>query len=90
MAKLVDYLVTREHQGDRLTEDGSEVHRFMEGDIRTADPAIVANLVKNGVLVAPNDDDGAAAEEPVETKSEPAPANKTEGKAPSNKSKVKG
>jgi hypothetical protein len=95
MAKTVDYLVAREHQGDRLTEDGSEVHRFMEGEIRKADPAIVANLVKSGVLVAPNETE--EEDEPVEeksdaapaNKSEPAPANKAQGKAPANKSKPK-
>lgn len=94
MTKLVDYLVAREHQGDRLTEDGSEVHRFMEGETRTADPAIVASLVKSGVLVAPAED---KEEEPVDEKSDAAPANKAaqapankaEGKAPANKSKAK-
>lgn len=75
MGKLVDYVVAREHQGDRLTDDGSEVHRFMEGETRTADPAIVVNLVKSGVLVAPIE---AKADEPADNKSEgAAPANKT-------------
>lgn len=83
MSKLVDYVVAREHQGDRLTDDGSEVHRFMEGETRTADPAIVVNLVKSGVLVAPVE---AKADEPADNKSEPAPVNKSEGKAPANKS----
>ena len=86
MTKLVEYTVAREHQGDRLTEEGTEVHRFMEGETRTADPAIVANLVKSGVLIAPVE---AKAEQPTENKSDPAPLNKAEGKAPANKSKAK-
>lgn len=83
MSNLVDYIVAREHQGDRLTDDGAEVHRFEEGETRTADPAIVANLVKMGVLVAPAEKAEAA---PADDKSEgDSPANKAEPKAPSNK-----
>ncbi len=84
MGKLVDYVVAREHQGDRLTDDGSEVHRFMDGDTRTADPAIVVNLIKNGVLVAPIE--AKADDQPIDNKSEgAAPANKAEPKPPANK-----
>lgn len=83
MTKLVDYTVKREHQGDRLTEDGSEVHLFKEGDTRTANPSIVATLVKSGVLEAP---DGEKSDEPLENGAEgDAEENKSEGDAPENK-----
>ena len=58
MAELKNFIVAREHQGDRLTETGFEVHRFEEGDIRVADPSIVANLVKLGILVDPDAGEG--------------------------------
>lgn len=84
MSDLVDYVVAREHQGDRLTDDGFEVHRFMEGETRTADPAIVVNLVKSGVLVAPIE--AKTDDQPIDNKSEgAAPANKAEPKPPANK-----
>jgi hypothetical protein len=51
MAELKNFIVAREHQGDRLTDTGSEVHRFSEGDIRVADPSIVGSLVQLGILV---------------------------------------
>jgi len=53
MADLIEYTVARAHQGDRLTDDGTEVHLFEEGDTRLADPSVVAPLVKLGVLVDP-------------------------------------
>jgi hypothetical protein len=75
MADPVDYIVARQHQGDRQTEDGTEVHLFVEGSTRTADPAVVAHLVKSGVL-----------KEPDVQKADSAPiANKSEGNAPANK-----
>jgi hypothetical protein len=65
----------RAHQGDRLTDDGSEVHHFQEGETRTADPTIVARLVASGIL-----------REPDGQKADTAPiANKSEGNAPANK-----
>jgi hypothetical protein len=54
MADLVEYTVAREHQGDRLTDTGSEVHLFKEGETRLADPTIVGTLVQLGVLVDPD------------------------------------
>jgi hypothetical protein len=53
MANLIEYQVAREHQGDRLTDTGSEVHLFKEGETRLADPSVVGVLVKLGVLVDP-------------------------------------
>lgn len=75
MAGLVTFTVARQHQGDRLTENGTEVHLFLEGEPREADPVVVAQLVKSGVLVAP--DAGKADEAPI--------SNKAEGNAPENK-----
>lgn len=83
MTKLVDYLVKREHQGDLITDDGTEVHFFKEGETRTANPATVAALVKSGVL---EDPDGEKADEPLENGAEGnADENKSEGHAPENK-----
>ena len=76
MTKLVDYTVAREHQGDRITDDGVEVHHLVEGDTRAAHPSVVASLVKSGVQVDPN---GEKAEPAFENKAEPVPANKAEG-----------
>jgi len=87
MTKLVDYLVKRDHQGDRLTDEGSEIHLFREGDTRTANPSVVAALVKSGVLEAP---DGEKAEEPLENAAEgDSEENKSEGDAADNKSGVR-
>lgn len=82
MAELVEYTVAREHQGDRLTDDGSEVHLFQVDEKRLADPTIVATLVDIGVLVPPKGKAGAAKAEdaPADNKSEPAPKNKAEPK----------
>jgi hypothetical protein len=84
MTKLVDYLVKREHQGDLITDDGTEIHLFREGDTRTANPSIVATLVKSGVLENP---DGEKADEALDNAAEgDADENKSEGNAPDNKS----
>jgi hypothetical protein len=95
MAKMVEYTVAREHQGDRITDDGIVVHRYMEGDTRLANPTVVAALVKSGVLVAPDgeqpEDEAQEAAVPAQTeapkpseKAAPALANKAEPK-PANK-----
>jgi hypothetical protein len=73
MTNLVDYRVAREHQGDLITDEGTRVHRFQEGDTRTANPTTVATLVKQGVLVDPD------------AKAEPALENKAEGDSPKDK-----
>jgi hypothetical protein len=49
----MEYQVKREHLGDRL---------YMPGDVRTAQPADVAHLVRAGVLIE------AKVDKPVETK----------------------
>jgi len=54
MAELKKFKVAREHQGDKITDDGSVVHRFAEGDTRLADPVIVKTLVDSGVLIDPD------------------------------------
>lgn len=82
MAKLVEFNVKREHQGDLITEDGSVVHRFKEGDTRTADPAIVAHLVASGVLEVPVAD--AAPKKRAKADVKPV-RNKDEGASPDNK-----
>lgn len=88
MAKLVEYTVARAHQGDRITDEGTEVHLFREGETRLANPAIVAALVKSGVLVPP-DGSEPAEDPPVKTETEtPAPAGKA-APAPSNKAEPK-
>jgi hypothetical protein len=74
MADMVEYIVARAHQGDRHTDEGSEVHMFQEGETRLADPTIVATLVKSGVLV-----------DPAAEKAEPPLENKSAGNAPANK-----
>jgi hypothetical protein len=87
--KLKDFTVARAHLGDRITDDGLVAHQFAEGETRTADPVIVAALVRNGVLIDPDDDAGEVeemkAEDPApENKAESAPANKAET-VPANK-----
>ncbi len=79
MSKLVDYLVRREHTGDRITDDGTKPHHFQEGDTRRAHPGVVSQLVKSGILEAPHGEHEEKAED------EPAPENKAEGNAPENK-----
>ncbi|WP_404713189.1 hypothetical protein [Sphingomonas sp. MMS24-J13] len=54
MADLVKYSVARAHLGDRLTDDGVVQHHFQEGESREANPGVVAQLVKSGVLVDPS------------------------------------
>ncbi len=56
MADLIEYIVAREHQGDRLTDSGSEVHLFKEGETRLADASIVGTLVQLGVLIEPDEE----------------------------------
>ena len=77
MADQVEYKVARPHLGDEVTDTGSTPKFYEEGDMRTADPSVVAGLVKGGVLVDPN------------AKAEPAAQNKAEGNSPSNKAAPK-
>lgn len=76
MSKKNDYRVVREHEGDRF---------YSVGDTRTAIPSEVKHLIPH-VL----EEIGASSEQddkPItEEKAEPAPKNKAEGAAPSNKS----
>lgn len=91
MAEMIDYIVVREHQGDRITDDGSVVYRFQEGDTRTADPGIVAQLVASGVLRVPEakrapKKPANADVAPIKNKDEGAsPDNKSEGASPESK-----
>lgn len=85
MAQLVNFIVAREHQGDRLTDAGSEVHRFQEGEIRTADPAIVAQLVASGVLLEPAPKAKPARGKSAGKADKVEIENKSEGASPQNK-----
>lgn len=69
MAKLTEYRVLREHEGDKF---------YTPGDTRTALASDVKHLIPHVLELI-----GDAAE--VEEKAEPAPANKAEGAAPANK-----
>lgn len=69
MAKLTEYRVLREHEGDKF---------YTPGETRTAQASDVKHLVPH---VLERIGDAAEAEE----KAEPAPANKAEGAAPANK-----
>ena len=62
----MNYDVRREHQGDRF---------YRQGDTRTADPSMVAHLVRSGVLVEAAKG-GRKAEPKPDNKAEPKPANK--------------
>lgn len=77
MAELVEYVVAREHRGDKVTDDGVVQHDFVAGEKRLADPAVVKHLVGT-VLV-----------DPAAEKAEPPVKNKAEGNAPANKSTKK-
>ena len=86
MAELVEYVVAREHRGDRITDDGVVQHDFVAGEKRLADPAVEKRLADPAVvkhLV------GTVLVDPAAEKADPPVKNKAEGNAPANKSTKK-
>ncbi len=62
---MKSYKVLRQHLGDKM---------YMPGDVRKAEPADVAHLVKSGVLA---EGSGVKAEKPASNKAAPTVRNKS-------------
>lgn len=86
MTGIASFTVARAHLGDRITDEGVKQHQFEEGSVREADPAVVAHLVRNGVLVAGRPP-AKADDEPIENKSEAGAAENKGATKPKPKAK---